>query len=223
MQMQNCYNRNHLPIQEKARPTWKTNPNAPLWKAFIYPPWQPLMVINLCCTTRIEKTQLLLNVVWKVYTNYFKEYPNSLFQEDTLKDRLQECLKKLKMRNSNDEDSNKAMLLNDEVLVHLKVTNGHVMWNMLKRRQNLINRIVKKWKASKTLNSHICMMWWMESKCFEEQFALNLVVVPPKAMVYKLANKPMTKGKMFWLVPIKKHDSHGKALSSVDWIWCKMC
>jgi hypothetical protein len=41
------------------------------------------------------------------------------------------------------------------------------------------------------------MMWWMESKCFEEQFALNLVVVPPKAMVYKLANKPMTKGKMF--------------------------
>jgi hypothetical protein len=86
------------------------------------------------------------------------------------------------MKNSYDEDSNKAMLLNDEVLVHLKVTNGHVMWNMLKRRQNLINRIVKKCKATKTLNSHICMMWWMESKCFEEQFALNLVVVPPKAI-----------------------------------------
>jgi hypothetical protein len=61
-------------------------------------------------------------------------------------------------------------------------------------------------------------MWWMESKCFKEQFVLNLVVVPPKAMVHKLANKPMTKGKMFSLVPIKKHDSHGKALSSVDWI-----
>jgi hypothetical protein len=86
------------------------------------------MFINLCCTTRVEKTHLLLNVVWKVvYINYFKEYPNSLFQEDTLKDRLQECLKKLKTRNSNDKDSNKAMLLNDEVLVHLKVTNGHIM------------------------------------------------------------------------------------------------
>jgi len=84
------------------------------------------------------------------------------------------------MRNSNDKDSNKAMLFNDEVLVHLKVTNGHVTWNMLKRRQNLINRIVKKCKATNTLNSHKCMMWWMESKCFEEQFALNLVVVPPR-------------------------------------------
>jgi hypothetical protein len=70
------------------------------------------------------------------------------------------------------------MLLNDEVLVHLKVTNGHVTWNMLKRRKNFINRIVKKCKATKTLNSHKCMMRWMESKCFEKQFALNLVVVP---------------------------------------------
>jgi hypothetical protein len=43
-------------------------------------------------------TQLIPTFVWKaIYAKYRETYPNNIFQENTLKDRLQDALKKLKI------------------------------------------------------------------------------------------------------------------------------
>jgi hypothetical protein len=47
-------------------------------------------------------TQLIPSIVWKVaYTTYKINYPNSELQEKTLKERLWETLRELKIRMSN--------------------------------------------------------------------------------------------------------------------------
>jgi hypothetical protein len=57
-----------------------------------------------------QNTQLIPNVVWKVvYASYKSNYLESNFQEETLKERLQETLRKLKTRTLNEEGSNKAV------------------------------------------------------------------------------------------------------------------
>jgi len=48
-------------------------------------------------------------------------------------------LKELKIRTSNEKGLEKATLQCDEMLQHLKVTNGHVTRNVLKRHQSLID------------------------------------------------------------------------------------
>jgi hypothetical protein len=63
------------------------------------------------------------------------------FQEETFNERLQETLQKLKTRTSNEERLRKVVLYNEEILVHLKSTNGHAMHNVLKHRQSLIDNI----------------------------------------------------------------------------------
>jgi len=75
--------------------------------------------------------------VWKVvYASYKLNFPKLDFQEETLKEKLQETLRKtlreLKTRTSNEEGSYIVVLQNEEVLVHLKSTNGHGMHNVLK-------------------------------------------------------------------------------------------
>ncbi len=63
-------------------------------------------------------TSLIPNVIWKfVYQNYLKAYYlGAPFSKETLKDHLQETLKKLKMGNSNEESSKQKKLQCDEVL-----------------------------------------------------------------------------------------------------------
>jgi hypothetical protein len=48
-------------------------------------------------------------------------------------------LKELKTRTSNEEGLERATLQCDEMLQHLKVTNGHAIRNVLKRLQSLID------------------------------------------------------------------------------------
>jgi hypothetical protein len=63
------------------------------------------------------------------------------FQEYTFNERLQETLQKLKTWTSNEEGLRKMVLYNEEVLVHLKSTNGHAMHNVFKHQQSLIDVI----------------------------------------------------------------------------------
>ena len=56
-------------------------------------------------------TQLVPGKVWKlVYEQFLQEHPGSKFVEDTLKDRLRETFKELKIGTSNEEGSEKAIL-----------------------------------------------------------------------------------------------------------------
>jgi hypothetical protein len=80
-----------------------------------------------------KNIQLIPNAMWKVvFTSYKLNYPKSNFQEETLKKWLWETLRELKTRTSNEEGSNKVVLHNEEVLVHLKSIDGHAMCNVLK-------------------------------------------------------------------------------------------
>jgi hypothetical protein len=58
----------------------------------------------------------------------------------TLDDKLWDTLKELKTKTSNEERLEREILQLDEMLQHLKVTNGHATRNVLKRRQSLIDR-----------------------------------------------------------------------------------
>jgi hypothetical protein len=49
-----------------------------------------------------------------------------------LKERLWETLKELKTRTWNEEGSKRVILQNEEVLAHLKPTNGHPIHNVVK-------------------------------------------------------------------------------------------
>jgi aldehyde:ferredoxin oxidoreductase len=50
-----------------------------------------------------QTIQLIPNAMWKdAYAEYLKEYSNSSFVEETLKDRLCDTLKELKTKNSNE-------------------------------------------------------------------------------------------------------------------------
>ncbi len=60
------------------------------------------------------------------------KFPNSIFQEESLKDRLQDTLKELNTSTTNEEGAEKVVLQSDQVLEQLKSTNGHATWNVLK-------------------------------------------------------------------------------------------
>jgi len=64
--------------------------------------------------------------------------PNTIFVEEILKDHLWETLKRLKTNNSNEMDAKWMTLQCDEVLEYMKIINGHVTQNVLKRQQNII-------------------------------------------------------------------------------------
>jgi hypothetical protein len=64
---------------------------------------------------------------------YKKNYPNLVFQEDTLKDCLQNALKELKMGTSNGGGNGRVIMQSDEVLIQLKATNEHDTQNIFKR------------------------------------------------------------------------------------------
>jgi hypothetical protein len=59
--------------------------------------------------------------------------------EVTLKDKLWDTLNEFKTRTLNEEELERATLQCDEMLQHLKVTNGHATRNVLKRCQSLID------------------------------------------------------------------------------------
>jgi hypothetical protein len=59
--------------------------------------------------------------------------------EVTLKDKLWDTLNEAKTRNLNEEGLERETLQCDEMLQHLKITNGHATKNVLKRRQSLID------------------------------------------------------------------------------------
>ncbi len=78
--------------------------------------------------------------MWKdVYNTYKNDDLDSKLQEETSKERLQETLRELKTRTSNQEGSKKVVLQNEEVFTHLKSMDAHAMHNVLKRFQSLID------------------------------------------------------------------------------------
>ena len=87
-------------------------------------------------------SQLVPSLVWKlVYADFIKEYPNSTWKEDSLKERLRCALAELKTGTSNEENADKAVLQPADFLEQLKVTNGHAKRNTLKRRQSIIDQM----------------------------------------------------------------------------------
>ena len=79
-------------------------------------------------------SQLIPCLVWKnVYEHYCKQFPNSQLKKETLKDKLRETLKELKIGTSNEENSKREILQNPEVLIQLQSTNGHAMRNVIKK------------------------------------------------------------------------------------------
>ncbi len=60
---------------------------------------------------KTKNTRLIPNAVWKVvYVSYKLDYLNSYFQEETLKERSWETLRKLKIGTSNEEGSDRVVL-----------------------------------------------------------------------------------------------------------------
>jgi hypothetical protein len=74
-----------------------------------------------------------------VFKEYKDHYTDSHFVEETLKDRLRETLKEIKTDTSNEDNSTKVTLQCDDVLEQLKCTDRHAAWNVLKRRQSIID------------------------------------------------------------------------------------
>jgi hypothetical protein len=79
-------------------------------------------------------TQFIPIIVWKqVYMDYQTAYLYSYLMEKTFKDRLRDTLKELEIGISNQEGSEKAIVQCDQVLEHLKATNGHATRNIFKK------------------------------------------------------------------------------------------
>ena len=90
---------------------------------------------------RRNVTQLVPGKVWKlVYEQFLREHLGSKFAEDTLKDRLRETLKELKIGTSNEEGFEKAVLQLDDVLTRLRSTDSHATRNILKLRQTMLEQ-----------------------------------------------------------------------------------
>ena len=82
---------------------------------------------------RTNVTQLVPGKVWKlVYEQFLREHLRSKFVEDTLKDRLRETLKELKIGTSNEEGSEKVVLQPDDVLTRLSSNYFHATRNIVK-------------------------------------------------------------------------------------------
>ncbi len=84
--------------------------------------------------------QFIHIVVWKqIYTNYQVTYLDSYLVEGTFKDQWHDNLKELKTRTLIEMGLGKTTLQCDQMLEHLKATNGHATRNILKRHQHLID------------------------------------------------------------------------------------
>ncbi len=78
--------------------------------------------------------------MWKeVYTTYKNDDLDFKLYEETLKESLQETLRELKTKTSNQEGLKRVVLDYEEVLTHLKPMDAHSMHNVLKRLQSLID------------------------------------------------------------------------------------
>jgi hypothetical protein len=85
-------------------------------------------------------TQLILVVMWKqIYIDYQLHHINLVFVKKTLKGHLHDTFKELKIRSSNEEGLERTTLQCDEVLKHLRATNGHATKKILKRCQSLLD------------------------------------------------------------------------------------
>jgi hypothetical protein len=63
---------------------------------------------------RKNVTQLIPNHVWKVvYANYKLKFLTSIFQKESLKNRLQNTLKELKANTTNEEGVERVVLQSD--------------------------------------------------------------------------------------------------------------
>ena len=92
------------------------------------------------CRHHKQVTQIVSSLVWKeMFKEYKDHYTDSLFLEETLKDHLKETLKEIKTNNNNKDNSNNVTFQCDEVLEQLKCTDGHAAWNVLKKRQSIID------------------------------------------------------------------------------------
>jgi hypothetical protein len=68
-----------------------------------------------------------------VYKDYKKQFPNFEFHLESLKDRVQECLKELKIGTSNEQGTKRVALQSDHVLAQLRTTNERASRNVLER------------------------------------------------------------------------------------------
>lgn len=83
--------------------------------------------------------QLIPDLVWKgFFSHYKKAFPECEFQEDTLKERLRETLRELKIGMANEEGQDKVVLQNDDYLVALRANNSHAAKNILKMRDEIV-------------------------------------------------------------------------------------
>lgn len=78
--------------------------------------------IALYSKDREQVNQIIPSAVWKgVYAHYLKQFPNSPFVEETLKDRLREAVKEMQAGKYVEEDEpEKVPLQSDEVVARLK-------------------------------------------------------------------------------------------------------
>ena len=80
--------------------------------------------IALYSKDREQVNQIIPSAVWKgVYAQYLKQFPNSPFVEETLKDRLRETVKEMqagKYVEEQEEEPEKEPLQSDEVVARLK-------------------------------------------------------------------------------------------------------
>ena len=89
--------------------------------------------------------------MWKnVYSDFLLENLDSPLQEETLKDKLREASKEVKMGTSNKPNSDMANLQGEDVLAWLKQTDGH---NVLKRRQSLREQCSPTYSTSTTTDA----------------------------------------------------------------------
>ncbi len=99
----------------------------------------PITIILLFIAKTSPKTHNSFRMQRGKLFMFHMSYPKSDFQEETLKERLQKTLCKLKRWTSNEEGSDKVVLHNEEMLVRLKSIDGHAMCNVLKHRQSFID------------------------------------------------------------------------------------
>jgi hypothetical protein len=122
--------------------------------------------------------------------NYKLKFPNFVFQEESLKDKLQNTLKELKTSKANKEGVKKVVLQSDQVLAQLKSTNGHATQNVLKRWQILMERTTN-------LSYHSSPSPFLNlSPYFTSDEIARLSYIPPTTSTSTSIERPMTKLEM---------------------------
>lgn len=89
--------------------------------------------------TKVNVTQTIPALVWKnTYATYLEAHPNSVFRQESLKDRLRDTLKELETGNSNAKNAEKAALQSHSVMASLRCTDGHARRNVLRKRATIL-------------------------------------------------------------------------------------